>query len=80
MSHEQSAENTFREACLLKAELHARQIDSTSNAGERHDLANRIVALSEEALSKGLSGTSAVSAYATIGDLLVEGRWRKIAN
>jgi hypothetical protein len=67
----QSAERLFQEACLLKASLHAKELDHILNDRERHDLTNRIVALSEEALSKDLSSTSAVSAKATIGDLLV---------
>jgi hypothetical protein len=67
-----SADETFQEACLLKAELHARQLIRTLDDRGRRELSNRIVSLSEEAISKGLSGTSAVSAYATIGDTLVE--------
>ncbi len=71
MSQGQSAEEMFQEACLLKVSLHAKEMDHTLTDRERHDLADRIVALSEEALAKGLSGTSAVSAHATIGDVLV---------
>jgi hypothetical protein len=71
-SQGKSADETFREACLVKAELHARQLDRTLDARGRRELSERIVSLSEESISKGLSGTSAVSAYATIGDTLVE--------
>ena len=71
-SQGKSADETFQEACLLKAELHARQLNRTLDDRRRRDLADRIVSLSEAAISKGLSGTSAVSAYATIGETLVE--------